>query len=188
MKRRNFLQLISASALLGTTFKGYSDSLSEKEETKYLPFIYKEPFYEFFKWFNGFYISEFQCLLYYQYINGVKSLSLPRQCGASTLLLTLAAWKSMEADELRRYTPEYYKVTAEKYYVIVSNETASKNMQLRLKEREGKLNMNFRIKFLSEDDLLNLEDFSYGFFDCVEPPTPSIGYGTKTFTLKTTEV
>ena len=188
MKRRNFISLISASALLGTTFKGYSDSLSKKEDPEYIPFIYKEPFYEFFKWFNGFNISKFQCLLYFQYINNVQSLTLPRQCGASTFLLTLAAWSSMAADELRRYNPEIFKTTPEKHYVIVSNEITSKNMQQYLKEREGELNMNFRIKFLTEDDSLNLQDFSYGFFDCVEPPKKSIGYGTKTFTLKTTEV
>jgi hypothetical protein len=188
MKRRNFLSLISASALLGTTFKGYSDSLSNKEDVKCIQFLYKESFYEFFKWFNGFNISKFQCLLYFQYINKVESLTLPRQCGASTLLLTLAAWSSMAGDEFRRYTPDIYKLTSDKYYVIVSNKASLKNMQQHLKEREEVLNMTFRIKFLTEDDSLSLDNFNCVFFDCVEPPKKLIGYGTKTFTLKTTEV
>jgi hypothetical protein len=86
MKRRSFLTgLLASSALLGVTLK--SDAMNIiKSKTE------DEQFYEFFEKFNGFPINSYQQMMYIWYKNDYGIVTLGRQMGVSTFLITLAAF------------------------------------------------------------------------------------------------
>ena len=87
MKRRSFLTgLLASSTLFGVTLK--SDAMNIiKPKTE------EEQFYEFFEKFNGFPINELQKMMYIWYKHDYGIVTMGRQTGCSTFLITLGNWE-----------------------------------------------------------------------------------------------
>jgi hypothetical protein len=104
MKRRNFIGgLLSSIALIGTTIK------AKAEEVKIIKSD-EEDFYEFFHKFNGFPISKDQKMYYDWYNKDYKHMSMNRQTGTTTFLITLAAYKSLKNETVSYFTfSEYHR-------------------------------------------------------------------------------
>lgn len=85
MKRRSFLTGLFASwVLIGTLKSENVDIIDTKTEA--------EQFYEFFEKFNGFPINSYQQMMYIWYTNDYGIVTLGRQMGVSTFLITLTAF------------------------------------------------------------------------------------------------
>ena len=137
MKRRTFLTgLLASSALLGLTIKADVPDVVDI-------FTWDEPFYDFFKKFNGFEISQYQKFLYEAYINNQHyMLTYGRQVyGISTLLLTLAAWES-QVDYFHGDT-----------VFISSNSHLNKIRQSILKHKESELGISFPVRFVNIENI-----------------------------------
>jgi hypothetical protein len=89
MKRRTFLTgLLVSTVLSGITLK--SEAI-----TTIKPKAEEEQFYEFFERFNGFPINSYQKEIYQRFTSSdMKHVTGPRQMGATTLLITFAAWQN----------------------------------------------------------------------------------------------
>jgi hypothetical protein len=91
MKRRSFIKgLLGITALMGVTAKAATVIDPKKQE--------ETEFYAFFHKFNGFPINDNQKVMYQGYVNDWKMLTCGRQVGATVLLVTLAAWRTLKGD------------------------------------------------------------------------------------------
>lgn len=100
MKRRNFIGgILSAIGLSAVTLKA-----TEITQTKSPIKTDEDEFYSFFYKFNGFPISKEQKMFYDWYNKDYKKMTMGRQTGTTTFLITLAAYKSLENETVVYFT------------------------------------------------------------------------------------
>lgn len=141
MKRRKFIGgLLSVGGLMTVGVATPPLASQNKIES---PKIYSEPFYEFFKHFNGFEISQYQKFFYEAYLgNKHFMLTNGRQAyGCSTLLLTMAAWESL--------ANQHQFFSNHDLVFISSNSSLNKLRMQTLKRKELELGMSFPVVFVN---------------------------------------
>jgi hypothetical protein len=93
MKRRSFIKgLLGLTAFMGVTANAATVIDPKKQD--------ETEFYTFFHKFNGFPINDNQKVMYQGYVNDWKKLTYGRRVGATALLVTLAAWRSLKGDSV----------------------------------------------------------------------------------------
>jgi hypothetical protein len=121
MKRRSFLTgLLASSALLGVTLKSEVMNIIK-------PKTGKEEFYEFFEKFNGFSINENQKLMYSWYTKDYGIVTLGRQMGVSTLLITLAAFLNKTKNTNVLHVSTNYKLAGYFQEIYLKNNNGISN-------------------------------------------------------------
>jgi hypothetical protein len=121
MKRRSFLTgLLSSSALLGVSLKSEAMNIVK-------PKTEEEQFYEFFEKFNGFPISDQQKTFFNWYKKDYKMMTMGRQTGTTTFLITLSAWLSQKGQEVVYFS--HTKFT-EKLYRDIYYKNSIRNLKI----------------------------------------------------------
>lgn len=136
MKRRTFLG--SALALFIPTVA------IAKQSTETPPISTDEiEFYKFFEKFNGFPINHFQKMMYIWYRNDYGIITMGRQTGCSTFLITLGNWEASKGKTVNHISSNNYlrNIAADKTWSN-RNGYGYKNIWLGLRCFHGGKNSN----------------------------------------------
>jgi hypothetical protein len=172
MKRRSFLTgLFASSALLGVSLKSEAMNILK-------PKTEEEQFYEFFEKFNGFPISDLQKNYYDWYKKDYKMMSMGRQTGTTTFLITLSAWLSQKGKEVIYFSHTHY---TEQLYRDIYCRNSIQNLKI------SEINSHPHPIFLSTDKIGPISRrYDYALFDncdyevvrCILPHHPGFSLRT----------